>query len=302
MVQAGAADGDLPLRLAAFARLEELERVYGDSIPNRALGLGFMFHGDRVLFRAQQGIFKPRQMRLPLSIRTSAANPYGDELGPDGFLRYRYQGEDPNRHDNVWLRECMGEGTPLVYLHGLGDASYQALWPVYIHADDPSTLTFSVAFDDPQALAPDLPDSVVDDARRAYVTRLAVQRLHQAAFRQRVLVAYRTSCAVCRLRHANLLDAAHILPDAHPEGAPIVANGLALCKIHHAAYDANIVGIRPDLVVEVSEPVLREVDGPMLRYGLQATHGTKLVIPRRPTDQPRPAFLEARYEEFRAAS
>jgi putative restriction endonuclease len=301
MAFGGDLDDDLPLRLAAFHRLEELERIHGESIPSSELRHGFSFHGERVLFRAQQGIFKPRQMRLPLSIRTSAANPYGDELGPDGFLRYRYQGEDPNRHDNVWLRRCMEEGTPLVYLHGLGGAVYKALWPVYIYADDPATLTFSVAFDDPQVLAPDLPDAVVDDARRSYVTRLAVRRLHQAAFRQKVLVAYRTSCAVCRLRHGNLLDAAHILPDRHPEGEPIVANGLALCKIHHAAYDANIVGIRPDLVVEVSETVLREVDGPMLQYGLQATHGTKLVIPRRPADQPKPAHLDARYQEFRAA-
>jgi putative restriction endonuclease len=302
VVETGAGDADLPYRLAAFARLEELQRLHGDSIPAAALREGFVHAGERVLFRAQQGIFKPRQMRLPLSIRTSAENPYGDELGPDGFLRYRYQGEDPHRHDNRWLRECMHAAVPLVYLHGLGGATYKPLWPVYIHADDPASLTFTVASDDMQTLAPDLSAGVVDDARRAYVTRLAVRRLHQAAFRQKVLVAYRTRCAVCRLRHQNLLDAAHILPDAHPDGAPIVANGLALCKIHHAAYDANIVGIRPDLVVEISEPVLREVDGPMLRYGLQATHGTRLVVPHRPADQPKPEFLEARYEEFRAAS
>jgi putative restriction endonuclease len=294
-------DEDLQLRLSAFQRLEELQRLHGDSIPNTALRDGFEFGGERILFRAQQGIFKPRRMRLPLSIRTSADNPYGDELGADGFLKYRYQGDDPNRHDNVWLRACMNEGTPLVYLHGLGGANYRPLWPVYVHGDDPATLTFTVAFDDPQALNADLSPAVVDDARRAYVTRLAIQRLHQAAFRQKVLTAYRTRCAVCQLRHANLLDAAHIMPDRHPDGAPLISNGLALCKIHHAAYDANIVGIRPDLVVEISEPVLKEVDGPMLRYGLQATHGTRLAVPRRLEEQPKPEFLELRYEEFRKA-
>ncbi len=91
------------------------------------------------------------------------------------------------------------------------------------------------------------------------------------------------------------------MPDRHQHGAPVVSNGLALCKIHHSAYDANIVGIRPDLVIEVSEPVLQEVDGPMLRYGLQATHGTRLVVPRRPDEQPKPEFLEFRYDEFRKA-
>ena len=44
----------------------------------------------------------------------------------------------------------------------------------------------------------------------------------------------------------ELLDAAHILPDRHPKGEPIVTNGLGLCTIHHSAYDANIIGIDPD--------------------------------------------------------
>jgi hypothetical protein len=35
----------------------------------------------------------------------------------------------------------------------------------------------------------------------------------------------------------ELLDAAHILPDGHPKGEPVVPNGLALCKLHHAAFD-----------------------------------------------------------------
>jgi len=35
----------------------------------------------------------------------------------------------------------------------------------------------------------------------------------------------------------ELLDAAHITPDTHPEGEPIVSNGLSLCKLHQAAFD-----------------------------------------------------------------
>lgn len=50
-----------------------------------------------------------------------------------------------------------------------------------------------------------------------------------------------------RLRHADLLDAAHVLPDTHPPGIPVVPNGLARCKIHYAAYDRNILGVRPNL-------------------------------------------------------
>ena len=42
-------------------------------------------------------------------------------------------------------------------------------------------------------------------------------------------------CALCRLRHQELLDAAHITPDSEAEGEPLVSNGVVLCKLHHAA-------------------------------------------------------------------
>jgi putative restriction endonuclease len=106
---------------------------------------------------------------------------------------------------------------------------------------------------------------------------------------------------MCRLRHEELLDAAHILPDTHPLGLPTVSNGLALCKLHHAAFDVNIVGVRPDLVLEVRHDVLAEIDGPMLQHGLQGLQGNRLVVPHAVTNQPNAAFLEERYEQFRQA-
>jgi putative restriction endonuclease len=65
-----------------------------------------------------------------------------------------------------------------------------------------------------------------------------------------------------------LLGAAHIIPDSDPEGHPEVSNGLSLCKIHRAAFDRGIIGIRPDYAIEVREDALKEVDGPMkIRLG-----------------------------------
>jgi putative restriction endonuclease len=82
----------------------------------------------------------------------------------------------------------------------------------------------------------------------------------------------------------------------------VVPNGLALCKIHHAAFDGNILGIRPDLVVELRRDILEEEDGPMLRHGLQELHGRALlVVPRARELKPDPARLEARYQVFRQA-
>jgi putative restriction endonuclease len=117
-----------------------------------------------------------------------------------------------------------------------------------------------------------------------------------------VLRAYRDRCTLCRLGHRELPDAAHIIPDSAPTGEPLVANGLALCKIHHAAFDHLIIGIRPDYVVEVHRRVREENDGPMLRHGLQGLHESSLVLPRRPVDYPDRRRLEERYEQFRGAA
>ncbi|MFQ5669051.1 MAG: HNH endonuclease [Acidobacteriota bacterium] len=123
------------------------------------------------------------------------------------------------------------------------------------------------------------------------------QRLHQQGFRQRVLQAYREHCALCYLRHVNLIDAAHIIPDGEG-GEPTVANGLALCKLHHAAYDGDFLAVRPDYVIEVHPDVLREKDGPMLLHGLQQMHHRSLFLPRSRADQPSPVFLQERYTRF----
>ncbi len=302
--------GDRRIRLAAFEFLQRQVDLHGEVLPASVLRSAFFFEGQRVPLQGPQGIFKPAVIDLPLTITTAPVvpgheRPYEDELGPDGFLRYRYRGTDPvqaPRHrDNVGLRTAMAERVPLIYFHGIAKGQYLAQWPVFIVGDDPGSLTFTVAVDDPGSLDGDLSDPT-DHARRAYVTRLARQRLHQLAFRHRVLRAYRESCTMCRLRHPELLDAAHILPDAHPEGEPVTSNGLALCKIHHAAFDRNIVGIRPDLVLQVRHDILAEIDGPMLRFGLQELHGQRLVVlPRQAADRPNPGFLDERFQMFQAA-
>lgn len=220
-----------------------------------------------------QGIFKPAILaEMPLSIMTKAvvegeARPYDDALGADGFLRYRYRGMDPRHRDNVGLRLVMQRGVPLVYLFGVTPGRYLPVWPVFIVRDLPEELAFSVAVDAPYmpVLSDPRPALASLEARRAYVTVMAQRRVHQQSSRERVLEAYRTQCAICRLRHEELLEAAHILPDGHPRGEPIVPNGLALCKLHHAAFDRHILGITPELRVEVRLDILREADGPMLR-------------------------------------
>jgi putative restriction endonuclease len=141
-----------------------------------------------------------------------------------------------------------------------------------------------------------------EEIRREYVTATVRRRLHQQAFREQVLDAYREQCSLCRLRHRELLDAAHIVADADDEGDPVVSNGLALCKLHHAAFDNFFLTVRPDYTIEVRRSILEESDGPMLLVGLKQMHDQPIQLPRSRPDWPDPIRLERRYERFRRAS
>ena len=279
---------DRQVRLRAFDFLSEQTALHGEVLQWSILSSGFVFDGKRVPLIGPQGIFKPAILPdMPISIATAPARegeprPYDDGLDEQGLLSYRYRGTDPRHRDNVGLRLAMQRRVPLIYLFGVVKGEYMPVWPVFIVGDDPSALTFEVAFDDRQLclLNSVAPTDQIAEARRSYVTALTVRRLHQTTFRMRVLNAYRETCAICRLRHRELLEAAHILPDGHPRGEPIVPNGLALCKLHHAAFDAYILGVRPDYVIEVRRDILEEIDGPMLRHGLQEIAGQLIQLPR----------------------
>jgi putative restriction endonuclease len=136
---------------------------------------------------------------------------------------------------------------------------------------------------------------------RAYATVAAKVRLHQRKFRELVVDAYADRCSVCSLHHPELLDAAHILPDRDERGKPEVPNGLALCKIHHGAFDSLILGISPDLRIAIRGDVLREKDGPMLRHGLQEMDGKRITVPKREVWRPRRDYLAERFAQFSAA-
>lgn len=299
----GTQDSDHEVRLAAFRWLSDQVLIHGDVLPYRVLQKGLTFRGQRVPLLGPQGIFKPRIMSLPLSITTAPHGPYDDSFGADNLIHYKYRGQDPTHRDNVGLKQAMAMRTPLVYLHGIMRGRYLAIWPAFVVGADDATLTFSVEVDEARtALQVDPHDAAnvaEESARRRYITSTVRRRLHQRGFRERVLDAYRDQCALCRLRHRELLDAAHIVPDAEEAGEPVVSNGLALCKIHHAAYDAFLLGISPDYKVAIRQDVLAEVDGPMLKHGLQGLHDSQILLPRSVDKRPDRDRLAARWKRFR---
>ena len=297
-------DVDLQVRIAAFNWLSEQVNSHGEVLPRKLLERGFDFQGQRIPLVAPQGIFKPQILDLPISITTAPKGPYDDYFGKDNFLTYRYRGNDPNHPDNVRLRNVFKLKRPLVYFHGIEPGKYLAIWPGYIIGDDPGNLTFKVALDDSLSSfeyseTGDFKQvSEVSDARHAYLTGTIKVRLYQSAFREKVLDAYRSQCALCRLKHPELLDAAHIIPDNLPESKSTIDNGISLCKLHHAAYDSFIIGITPDYIIQVRGDVLEEEDGPVLQHGLQGLHQTKLLLPSSKSNWPRREALEWRYIRF----
>ena len=145
------------------------------------------------------------------------------------------------------------------------------------------------------------PVLVEDPIGRRYTYREVRVRIHQARFRARVIPAYRKRCAICRLREVRLLDAAHIVGDAESEGEPAISNGLSLCSIHHRAFDRDLVGVSPDLMVRLSPRLLDDQDGPMLDV-LKGFEGMTIEVPRRPEWRPNPIALASRFDRFTAAA
>jgi len=302
-------DLDYQVRTRTFEFLNVQVELHGEVLPRGLLAEGIVYEGARVPLLGPQGIWKPRILDFPLSITTvpivgDRPRPYDDGFDRGGLLRYRYRGEDRNHPDNVGLREVMRRRFPLVYFYGVTPGRYMPCWPAFVEHDNPTDLFFAVALDDQGILSRDIAVGEMGDssARRSYITTLVRRRMHQQTFRERVLQAYREHCAVCRLKHHELLEAAHILPDSNPRGEPIVSNGLALCSLHHAAFDRNILGIRPDLTIEIRKDILEEIDGPMLVHGLQGFQSKQIMIPRTIIHHPNPDFLAERFEIFRKAS
>ena len=165
--------------------------------------------------------------------------------------------------DNRWLREAQDAQVPVLYFLGVAPQRYSLVFPTFVVGWSASDLKAQLAFGTDLGKSPSAPE-------RRYALRLVRQRLHQATFREAVLTAYGSRCAFTGLPEPRLLDAAHIIGDKDEDrGQPVVSNGLPLSKLHHAAFDANLIGIDPDFRIHIREELLLMNDGPDVRTGHQ---------------------------------
>lgn len=302
-------DRDTLIRVAAFAQVRRLSETHVH-LTAQELGAGFVFEGERIpLVNPQRGIFKPQQMRHLLSIKTVFPKPgarvwYDDQRDVhrqiyegEETVDYAFMGQNPDAADNRWLREAFEAQVPVIYFLGIAPGRYQAMVPAFIAGWDSARLKAQVSFG-----LPDQPPIVppANALERRYALRTVQQRLHQASFREAVITAYKGRCALSGLPEPLLLDAAHIVADRDEKlGQPIVANGIPLSKIHHAAFDAHLIGIDPDYKLHVSGRLLALNDGPMLE-ALKRLNGERIHLPSRSQDRPDRQRLAARFQRFRA--
>lgn len=304
-------NSDTLMRMGAFEHVRRLAEVH-DHLTASELSPGFIFAGERIpLINPQRGIFKPQQMPFLLSIKTVFPKPggkvwYDDQrevlrqiFEGDETIDYAFMGQNADAADNRWLREAFENQVPIIYFLGIAPGRYQGILPAFISGWDGKALTARVAFGAPdqETLAP--PENAIE---RRYALRAVKQRLHQASFREAVICAYNGRCALSGLLEPLLLDAAHIVADKDEKlGQPVVPNGIPLSKIHHAAFDAHLIGIDPDYRVHVSERLLGQNDGAMLE-ALKRLKDGSIHLPSRSKDRPDRDRLALRFERFKAVA
>ncbi len=305
------------MRLEAFAHVRALAQG-GQGVSYEQLSQGFVFEGERVrLLTKAAGIFKPKQMEHVLSICTRVPKPgrkiwYNDQrevrkvhqkiYAGDEAISYEFTKGGPGHYKNQWLKNAFDLQIPVIYFVGVSPSVYDP-HIVFITGWDPEQLCVQVDFSASESLdlglGPELLESRDD---RQYAVRQFKQRLHQMTFREMVLEAYGSRCAISGLPEPRLLDAAHIVADSDKAlGQPVIGNGILLSKIHHSAFDQNLIGIDPDFQIHVSKRLLEQQDGETLA-AIKVVHERTLLLPKRHEDRPSRERLEQRFEQYKAVN
>jgi hypothetical protein len=269
--------------------------------------------GARLVNQAK-GIYKPHYTDYALSVRQTLKSPYADkevQRRPDGSWVYPYfqENRDPARRDNEatnrGLMNCMNDGVPidvLLQTKPKPGVEYEVLGLAVVSewkdgyfilegfsgegtvqngdaAHDRATASTSVAEDFH-------PSSSADQRQKAITA--VVRRRGQARFRQALLAAYRSRCAITGCDAIEALEAAHIAP-YRGDYTDHVQNGLLLRADLHSLFDLGLVSINPSTMIVV---IATELVG--TSYGELA--GSTLIMPVDPKQRPSTDALEKHLE------
>ncbi|KAB1196624.1 MULTISPECIES: HNH endonuclease [Haloferax] len=121
------------------------------------------------------------------------------------------------------------------------------------------------------------------------------RRARDQAFAELVKGAYSQTCAFCGSSRETPVgnpevEAAHIYPKRE-DGADDVRNGIALCKLHHWAFDTGWLALSEECEILVKEAPNR--DG---YYEFKQLEGDSMRLPNEERMAPHRMFLEAHRE------
>ena len=128
--------------------------------------------------------------------------------------------------------------------------------------------------------------------RKEVITQIK-KKYRDSRFRAKVLSAYDRTCAMCGLQ-LRLVEASHILPVAAPQSPDSTTNGVALCVLHHKAYDRNLVSFDDSYRIEVSEKRVNELTRDNFISGLiefRANLKPVISLPADQRDYPNPELI-----------
>jgi putative restriction endonuclease len=247
------ASHDAQLRQAAFDHVNRLAALRGGVLDSADLAGGFEFDGQRIpLINPQRGIFKPRQMEHLLSIKTvfprrGARVWYDDQreahrqiYAGDDVVDYQFMGTDANSPDNRWLLDAMQRQVPIIYFLGTSPGRYQPIIPTFIVGWHAERLRVDLAFGVIVGASAQATSQPLQSAATP------CERSKRGCTKHRFAMPSGAPTEVA-VRSAICPNAAHIIMDADEQlGQPVISNGLPLTKLHHAAFDAHLIGIDPD--------------------------------------------------------
>lgn len=290
---------------SAFYAVRRLQSIYGDEIPWREIAKGFGYLGNKVfLASAANGIFKPKEMAEGLlSIKTTVPKAghvarYDDGQLGDDVYKYAFEDAANGRDRNHYLYHAYNRQSPFVYFHGVAPGMYQAIWPCFIRRIDEINSYVEVIVGSSNVIGESGGVYTVPNKIEAkYYAVEAKRRGHQAAFSRMIMSTYKEKCALTRLPIRQLIEAAHIIPDCE-NGPQTVTNGIAMSRIHHKAYDSNLLGIDGDYKIHIRDDKRLVESVPFAIACFKELEGKKIWLPQDKSSRPNPDFLDQRFQFY----
>jgi putative restriction endonuclease len=189
-------------------------------------------------------------------------------------------------------RQC-----PLIWFWGIASDIYLPIYPIYLIEEEPHLRQFVVGIDQQSSKFRALLLTQDPILLREYAAQVTKERFHDPIFREKVLFAYSFICAVCDAQSAYPLEVAQIVPNSE-EGQMDITNSIAMCKVHHAAYDMDILGIDTENRIAYRNDVRSETWDSLLKRSLGFSEGRQIKLPTSRSARPSPEFLELRWGKF----